>query len=393
MGKIFGAALALALASLTGCGGGGEQGTSNAEANVTLTAGQTITMSRGVTVWVPSGTVITEVGGAQVTIAGDNNTITVGDGAVLSAPSTANGAQDNRVVTGASIQTQSAKVTLLAGSATTNLPRVDGTGSAAVLWGGGQIVVDAAGNLIVSDQGALRRVSQAGVVTTLAAGAGHIWQTLAMDASGNLFDSSPNSGWSGSSSTADLVEMSSSGQVTVPFPAWEAGGMNDGSGGMVVDAAGNIYLADAGTNSVVKFTAGGGVSVLAGGGAPGNSDGTGKDASFTFIVSTGLTIDSQGRLYVLSGNHLRMVTPQGVATTIAADLPGVASGGPLALDQAGNFYFGTSGAIRRLDPHGVVSVYATLGTTDFITALATDRSGNLYVGTRGVGAQIFKITQ
>lgn len=386
--------LALVIASLAGCGGGGGSGGTPADgSSATLAPAQTLTLASGETVLVPAGTVVTEPGGALIAINGDHNLLSAAAGAVLRAPATATGPADNEVVAGTSSSPSSANVTLLAGSATTNLQPVDGTGSAAVFWGGGQIVVDKTGDLIVSDRGALRRVSPAGVVTTITAAGAYQWQALAMDAAGNLFDSGTGSAFSGSSFTADLLAMDTSGRITVPYPAWEAGNFSVGWGGLAIDKDDTLYLADAGTNKIFRFAAsGGGVSVLAGSGAEGNADGTGAAASFTISSSAGLTIDAQGRLYLLSGSSLRMISPQGVATTLASNLPGIVSGGPLAMDAAGNFYFGVSQSILRLDTHGLVSTYAKLGTTDFICAIAIDGGGTLYVGTRGAGAEIFKIT-
>ena len=58
-------------------------------------------------------------------------------------------------------------VSIMAGSTTRGNP-VDGTGSSAVFWGGGCVAVDGQGNVFVSDRGYLRKITSAGVVTTLA---------------------------------------------------------------------------------------------------------------------------------------------------------------------------------------------------------------------------------
>ena len=56
----------------------------------------------------------------------------------------------------------------MAGSPSVTGPPVDGTGTSAVFWGGGHLAVNSAGTVMVSDGGALRQVTQAGAVTTLA---------------------------------------------------------------------------------------------------------------------------------------------------------------------------------------------------------------------------------
>jgi hypothetical protein len=130
--------------------------------------------------------------------------------------------------------------------------------------------------------------------------------------------------------------------------------------------------------------------VLAGNGEVGSADGTGVAASFDIAADTGVAVDAAGNAYLLSDGAIRKVTPQGVVTTIAQGLP--VRNGPIAMDASGAFYIGLSTTIYKVDAQGATVSYAQLGTSDFITALATDASGGLYVGTRGLGAQIFKVT-
>src|SRR5439155_1433281 len=139
---------------------------------------------------------------------------------------------------------------------------------------------DSAGNVYVADSGnrTIRKVTAEGVVTTLAGLAGF---------SGSM---------DGTRSAARFA----------------------GPTGVAVDSAGNVYVADAGNNTIRKVTPEGVVMTLAGlAGSPGSADGTGSEARFTY--PTGVAVESTGNVYVADrDNHtIRRVTPAGVVTTLA----------------------------------------------------------------------------
>ena len=100
------------------------------------------------------------------------------------------------------------------------------------------VAVDSAGNLYVADtnNSTIRKVTLAGVVTTLAGSPGNIGSTDGTGSAARFFD-----------------------------PA-----------GLALDSAGNIYVADTGNNTIRKVTAAGVVTTLAGSpDAMGHTDGTG----------------------------------------------------------------------------------------------------------------------
>ena len=279
---------------------------------------------------------------------------------------------------------------LLAGSATTNLDPVDGVGGAAVFWGGGTISVLPSGTLVVSDRGALREVTREGAVSTVEPlGQPIDWQGIAVDAAGNIFGSgsapNPPSGL-GSELFAELPAGGVPGVLGASLPA---SGVSVGFGGLAVDGSGALILADAASDRVLRFAPGTGTTVLAGSGVVGSADGSGPTASFDLQADTGITVDAAGNAYLLTDGAIRKITPQGITTTIARGLP--VAGGAIARDASGSFYIGLSTTVYKVDPQGTASPYAVLGSSDFITTMATDPSGALYLGTRGVGAQIFKV--
>jgi hypothetical protein len=122
----------------------------------------------------------------------------------------------------------------------------------------------------------IRKITSAGVVTTLA----------------------------GSAGKPGLVNgTGSAASFRVPFD-------------VAADAAGNVYVSDHGNHAIRKITAAGVVTTLAGSGTAGSSDGTGAAASFRF--PSGISVDSAGTVYVAdTDNHVvRTVSPAGLVTTI-----------------------------------------------------------------------------
>ena len=263
-------------------------------------------------------------------------------------------------------------VTTLAGLADTS-GSTDGTGNVARFNSPTGMAIDSAGNLYVSDTGnyTIRKITSEGAVTTLAGLAG----------TSGYFD--------GAGSAARFLEPR----------------------GIAVDSAGNLYVADrAGVHTIRKITSGGVVFTLAGStGTSGYLDGTGTAARFAF--PTGIAVDSAGNLYVseAGNNTIRKITSEAAVTTLAGsagntgstDGTGVAARfyEPcyMAIDSAGNLYVADKNnlMIRKITPAGVVTKLAgflAVGSTDgtgsaarfnLPRGVAVDSTGNIYVTDTG----------
>ncbi|NTV11162.1 MAG: hypothetical protein HGA47_10365 [Zoogloea sp.] len=391
-------------ALITGCGGGGGSAngspTTAAATELTVQPGSSHTMAANSQVLVPSGTTVTSPNGNVVTINGSSNTIYTVVGSIVSVPASATGPANNTVSTvqaAGAIATDPAQVTLLAGSASTNANPADGTGSAAVLWGGGHLVVDSSNNLIVSDRGLLRRITQSGVVTTLTTSAQGDFEGIAIDAGGNVFGSTGTVHVSSGAAywTASIHELSAGGTSRNIAPDWESSSdPSTGMGGVAVAPNGDIYYADQINNRIVKFTRSGSFSVFAGSGASGAIDGSGTAASFN--APQDIALDSNGNLYVAdAANHaIRKISSSGAVVTLATFDAGTCGCSSIAVDAKGNVFVpgASAGVVLRRDASGSMTALRIPGLSDPVTALVTDPAGNLYVGTRGNGAQVFKLT-
>jgi sugar lactone lactonase YvrE len=259
---------------------------------------------------------------------------------------------------------------------------VDGTGSKARFTDPFDVAVDSAGNVYVADQGnkTIRKVTPEATVTTLTGLAGNPGSTdgtgsaarfgnedggpsgVAVDGAGNVYVTDTQNHTIRKVTSAGVVTTLAGNASTLGVTGKPVGGSTDGTGsearfnypwGIAVDKAGTIYVADSLNHTIRKVTSAGVVSTLAGLGGffnRGSADGTGT--AVRFWGPERVAVDSAGNVYVTdTGNRtVRRITPAGVVTTLAGKVGsnGNADGtGSLArfgyptgvaVDSAGNVY-------------------------------------------------------
>ncbi len=305
----------------------------------------------------------------------------------------------------------SAVVTTIAGNDNTGY--VDGKGSSASfssIWG---IALDPSGNIYVSDNYYIRKVTSDGTVTTLAGNSNGNTVGLDNDGKGSAatFSSAASltTDISGNVYIADgskIRKMTPDGTVsTLPLSSNLSLVAQDLTG-IVMDGSGNIYASDAASNVIIRLKSDGTSAVFAGSGAQSSTDGMGTSASFNDPID--MTIDGSGNLFVadLKSNKIRKVTPDGNVTTIAGSGARGTANGPAAnasfyspdgvtIDKSGNLYIGDFGTylIREISSGGIVSTVAgtgkmgspsvdgigTLASFGVVNTLKADASGNIYV--------------
>lgn len=329
--------------------------------------------------------------------------------------------------------TSTAVVSTFAGQASSGL--VDATGTAAKFKQPNGIAFDSAGNMYVADTGnhCIRKITSAGVVTVFAgsdtgvSGLTNATGTaarfnepfgVAVDSAGNVYV--------GDSLNMVIRKITSAGVVTTLAGGGGGMGAVDGTGGaakfdqplgLAIDTAGNIYVADGQNDAIRKVTSAGVVTTIAGSttSVSGFVDGTGTSARFT--RPSGIAVDSAGNLYIgdTNNNAIRKITSAGVVTTLAGSPSGISGyvNGVstiarftqpigITLDSSGNLYVSdsTNSAIRKVTSDGVVTSIAgaTTRISGFVDGIgfntrfnqpygiATDSNGHLFVGDYGNNA-------
>ena len=251
------------------------------------------------------------------------------------------------------------------------------------------IAVDSAGNLYIADSGhyRIRKVSN-GVITTVAGNGmtdgfsgdgGPATSAPLFDAFGVAVDSAGNLYIADSGHYR--IRKVSNGVITTVAGNGTDGFSGDGGpatsaqlshpGGVAVDSAGNLYIADT-VNNRVRKVSNGVITTLAGGGT---NPGDGPAAS-AFLANPGaVTVDSSGNLYIADGRSRIREVSNGMIITVAGNGRNGFSGdnGPatgaefipegVAVDAAGNLYIADiyNSRIRKVS-NGVITTVAGKGT-------------------------------
>src|SRR2546425_1017218 len=210
------------------------------------------------------------------------------------------------------------------------------------------VVVDTGGNLFIADQSNLR-------IRRVAAGTGFISTVAGTGIPGFSGDGGP----------------ATSAQLWTPT-------------GIAVDAAGNLFIADADDHRIRRVAAGTGIiTTVAGTGTAGFGGDGGPATGAQLWTPTGVAVDAAGNLFIADAdnNRIRQVAASGIITTVAGT--GIAGfggdGGPatsarlstptgVAVDAAGNLLIADANndRIRRVAADtGIISTVAGTGVAGF----------------------------
>jgi hypothetical protein len=235
----------------------------------------------------------------------------------------------------------------------------DGTGTQASFDSPLGLFADASGNIYVAEMESIRKVTPDAIVSTVQGSAvvQANYKDIVTDAAGNIFSCGNNvitkitpdgalEILAGNSQNSSIDGLAPSASFSYPTA-------------LCLDHLGNIYVADQGTSKVRMITYGGYVNTIAGNGLRGNTDGPALSASFKNI--TGVAVDAAGNIYVSdAGNYtIRMITPDGMVSTIAGDGSQGFKDGPglssqlfspqaLVLDNSGNIYIADGLKVRKI---------------------------------------------
>ncbi len=232
------------------------------------------------------------------------------------------------------------------------------------------VAVDGEGNLYIADSTnhRIRKVDSTGTITTIAGTGGH--------------------GFGGDGGLAAAA------QFDRPY-------------GVVVDEAGNLYIADSTNHRIRKVDSTGTITTIAGTGESGFDGDGGPAAAAQLSAPTGVAVDGAGNLYIADteNQRIRKVDSTGPITTIAGTGER-GDGGPaaeaqlsdpigVAVDGAGNLYIAErdNQRIRKVDSTGTITTIAGTGELSFggdsgpateaqlsaPTGVAVDGAGNVYI--------------
>ncbi|MEO7108133.1 MAG: hypothetical protein ABIZ09_17285, partial [Rhodoferax sp.] len=289
----------------------------------------------------------------------------------------------------------------LVGQGPSSTGYVDGVASVARFGALVGVVLDSTGNLYVVDRdnNAVRKITPSVVVSTLAGGtSGYADGTgtgarfanpngIAIDGVGNLRIADGDN--------RAVRQVTPAGVVTTLAGQGPVTGLIDGTGtaarfnaptGITTDGAGNMYVADSLNFAIRKITPVGVVTTLAGGGIAGNVDAAG--AAARFMLPTSIAIDTAGALYVVDVNAIRKISPAGVVTTVIQidGLQGV------AVDGAGTLYMTSNNGVLKLPLGGGLTTLAGNSSAGFVDGLGSAASFNAPKGLAvDAGANVYVV--
>lgn len=283
---------------------------------------------------------------------------------------------------------------------------LDGTPLASLFEAPYSLALDRSGNILVADLGnrRIRSIGAAAVTTVAGTSIGDdgpaasaylsLPSGIAVDGTGRVLIADEN----------DFEARILSPQGTIS----SVGTVRGAPEGVAFDSGGNIYVSDD-SPRVIKITAAGVQTTVAGTGVPGNSGDGGPATSAAIGEPVAVAVDSANNLYIADFlyNRIRKVDASGKISTIAGNgkLTAAGDGGAaieaaldpadIAVDKNGNIYVADAfnNRIRKIGADGKITTIAGTGIPGYSgdgglainatladpTGVAVDATGNVYV--------------
>jgi uncharacterized protein (TIGR03437 family) len=163
---------------------------------------------------------------------------------------------------------------------------------------------------------------------------------------------------------------------------------------VAVDGFGNLFIAEAFTSRILKVSPDGIMNTVAGTGTAGFSGDGGPATSAALNSLHRVAVDGSGNVFFGDLFRIRKVSPDGIITTVAATTTsGAITPVSVAVDAEGNLFIADDSRIRRVSPDGIITTVAGTGTRGFSgdggpataaeldrpTGVAVDGAGNLFI--------------
>jgi sugar lactone lactonase YvrE len=358
--------------------------------------------------WLLDGTKVS--GGIIYTVAGDGNSGYGGDGAASTNASLDSpvdvvvDASGNQFIVDSSnnrirkVDTNGI-ITTVAGDATPGFAGEGGVAIDASLNGPLGAAVDASDNLFIADtyNERIRKVGPNGIIITVAGNGTYGYygdggeatsaklaypEGVAVDASGNIFIADAGN--------QRIRKVGTNGIITTV--AGDGTGAYSGDGGaatnasiynpegVVVDATGNLFIADTDNQRIRKVDTYGIITTVAGNGTKAYSGDGGLASSASLLDPEGVVVDASGNLFIADTDNrvIRKVGLNGIITTVAGNGTAAYSGdgGPatnaamsspdgVAVDASGNLFIADTfnERIRKVVPSGIAPMLVLSNVT------------------------------
>ena len=178
---------------------------------------------------------------------------------------------------------------------------------------------------------------------------------------------------------------------------------------IAVDGRGNIFIADYGNQRIRRVAPDGAISTAVGGGTCFGGYGDGRQATAACLNSPGgVAVDAAGNLYIADANTIRKVASDGIISTVAgigtqgysgdgdqATKAQLGSPYSVAVDPVGNIYIAdySNSRIRKVALNGIITTVAGNGTQGYSgdggqainaqlngpVGVAIDAASNIYI--------------